>query len=219
MQKTKAKENAALAAIKAVDPNIIIGVGTGSTVNYFIEKLAEISPSMKGVIPSSSETEHALSKFNIPIVDLNDLTTVDLYIDGADQINGIGEMIKGGGGALTREKIIANAARQFICIVDESKTFNVFGSFPVPIEVLDVARSYVARECVKLGGTPKLRENYITDNGHIILDVDFRKIEQPIELERSLNNISGVISNGIFAARGADIAFIGTNSGVKKVIY
>ncbi len=213
------KKIAAISAIDYIEPDSIIGVGTGSTIKYFIEELAMVSSKIRAAIPSSTVSANALKNINIPLADLNDVGELSIYVDGADQINHLGQMIKGGGGALTKEKIIASVAKTFICIVDETKNTKAFGTFPIPIEVIKIARSYVARECIKLGGTPKLRENYTTDNGNVILDVAFGIINEPISLEYKLNNINGIVSNGIFGARGADIALIGTNQGVKKYAY
>lgn len=190
----------AIEAIKLVARDAIIGIGTGSTVDFFIEELAAIKGKIKGVVASSIATETKLKKHNFAIFDLNSVDKVSQYFDGADTFNGIKELVKGGGGALTREKILAAASESFICMVDESKGPQILGRFPVPIEVIPMARSFVAREIVKLKGYPVLRENFITDNGNIILDVHNWEITKPISLEEKLNTIPGVVENGIFAA-------------------
>ena len=210
---------AAMAAIEYIEPDMVIGIGTGSTIKYFIEELASIKSNISGAISSSTSSTTYLKKFNIPILELQDVDEVPIYIDGADQINSIGQLIKGGGGALTREKIIANASNKFYCIVDQSKYTKAFGTYPVPIEIIPMARSYVAKQCIKIGGTPKLRQNFMTDNGNLILDVDFGIINEPISLEYELNNIPGTVCNGIFGARSADICLVATNDGIQKYSY
>ncbi len=211
----KLKQLAANTAIDYVVKDTIIGVGTGSTVKYFIQALSGIKHAIKGAVASSIETEKALHEVGIPLVKLESGLDVSVYIDGADQVNSIGQMIKGGGGALTREKIIAAVAEQFVCIVDETKTVSPFGCMSVPIEVIPMARSYVAVKCVQLGGIPALRDNFVTDNGNVILDVAFGSIREPIALEEQLNQLTGVVTNGIFASRSANILLIGTKSGIK----
>lgn len=213
------KKSAAITSIDYILPDSIIGVGTGSTVAYFIEALASIKHTIKGAVASSVATEEALKKLGIKLLSLDEVHDLDLYIDGADQINELGQMIKGGGGALTREKIISAVANKFICIADNSKQQGIFGTYPVPVEVIPMAKSYVARECIKLGGVPSLREGFITDNGNIILDVDFSGIETPIALEEELDQIVGVVTNGLFAKKSAYMSIISSNSEIKTHIY
>ncbi|NOR81116.1 MAG: ribose-5-phosphate isomerase RpiA [Methyloprofundus sp.] len=213
--KRKAAE-AALAYIKDVE---ILGVGTGSTVNHFIDCLADfnLTGDIKGAVSSSIATTERLKKIGIPVMELSESGNLDVYVDGADEVNPLKELIKGGGGALTREKIIAGASEKFVCIVDESKTVKVLGEFPLPIEVIPMARSYVAREIVKLGGQPIWRENYTTDNGCEILDVHNMEIAEPLALERLVNNIAGVVTVGIFGVRPADVVLIAKESGVETM--
>lgn len=208
------KRNVAKAALQYVPPNQVIGVGTGSTVNYFIEELATIKNTVAGAVASSDETAKRLRELQIPVLDLNSVDSLSVYIDGADAFNSLRQLVKGGGGALTREKILANASTKFICIVDASKKADVLGKFPVAVEVIPMARSYVARQLVKLGGQPEYRDKFVTDNGNIILDVYGWHINQPIELENKINQIAGVVCNGIFAARGADKILIGSTEAV-----
>lgn len=203
-----AKQQAALAAIPYIEKGSIVGVGTGSTVNFFIDALANIKFDIEGAVSSSEASTRRLKALNIPVYDLNGVPQVDVYVDGADEINHHLQMIKGGGGALTREKIVAAVAKTFICIADTSKLTRKLGDFPLPVEVIPMARSYVARELVKLGGDPVYREGVITDNGHIILDVHHLDILKPIALEQSINQITGVVTHGLFAARSADIALL-----------
>jgi len=217
MNQEAMKQAAALAAIEYVKYDEVLGVGTGSTVQYFIEKLAEIKSEIRGAIPSSIATEKLLKKFSIPVVDLNEVDNLSLYVDGADEINPHLQMIKGGGGALTREKIIASVAKKFICIADASKQVPYLGKFPLPIEVIPMARSYVARQLVKMGGSPVYRSGFVTDNQNVILDVWNLEINEPIHLEQEINNISGVVCNGIFAMRPADILLLATDKGVQKI--
>ncbi len=212
------KKAAAEAALTYVEEGSIIGVGTGSTADLFIDALATKKHCIEGAVASSKATASRLKNYGIPVFDLNSTSQLPLYIDGADQINSILQLIKGGGGALTREKIIAAASEKFICIADSSKMDNVFGSFPLPVEVIPMARSYVARKIVELGGDPVYRDDFITDNGNIILDVYHLKILKPIEMEEKLNNIVGVVTNGLFAARPADIILLGTDTAVKTLI-
>lgn len=186
-------------AIKYVEDGMVVGVGTGSTVKYFIEELAVMRNAIKGAIPSSIATAELLKMHKIPVLDLNSNGDVDVYIDGADEIDQHMQMIKGGGGALMREKLIAACSRKFICIIDESKFVSRLGSFPLPVEVLPMARSYVARKVVRLGGAPDWRQNVVTDNGNWILDIHNLEIVEPLKLEEELNNIVGVIESGIFA--------------------
>jgi ribose 5-phosphate isomerase A len=213
-QNTK-KQNAAKEALKYVKPNAILGVGTGSTVNFFIDGLKDIKDTIKGAVSSSTASTERLKALGIHVFDLNDIDSFDIYVDGADEINPSMDMIKGGGAALTREKIVAAVAKQFICIVDDSKAVDVLGKFPLPVEVIPMARAYVARELTKLGGTPVYREGCITDNGNHILDVHGLQITQPKELEKIINAIPGVVTVGLFAKRGADVLIVGTEDGVK----
>ncbi len=214
---TDLKIKAAKAALDFIDDDMVVGVGTGSTVNYFIEELKSIKHRIDGCVASSKATETLLRDAGIPVLDLNAVNDLALYIDGADEVNKHGEMVKGGGGALTREKIIANVARQFICIVDESKVVNRLGEFPVAVEVIPMARSFVARQLVRLGGDPEYREGFVTDNGNIILDVFNLTINTPISLEDSINTIPGVVDNGIFANRTADKVLVGRADGVNRL--
>ena len=209
------KQAAAQAAIAYVKPDTIVGVGTGSTVNYFIDALATKADEIKGAVSSSDASTERLKKHGIEVFDLNEVGSFDIYVDGADEITEHKHMIKGGGAALTREKIVAAVAKKFICIIDDTKTVPMLGKFPLPIEVIPLARSYVARQIVKLGGDPEYRQGVVTDNGNVILDVHNLKILNPVELESSLNQIVGVVSNGIFAERGADIVIIGNDDGVQ----
>lgn len=213
MDQNQKKQRAAEAALQYVKEDTIIGVGTGSTVNYFIEKLADIKTRVRGAVASSIATENLLNKHDIPIVNLNDVDALEIYIDGADEATRNLQLIKGGGGALTREKIIAAASKIFICIADDSKLVDVLGAFPLPIEVIPMAQNHVSREILKLGGRPVLRDGFITDNGNIILDVEDLMITTPVELEQALNNITGVVTNGLFAQRPADKLLVaGTDS-------
>lgn len=211
------KQKAARAALELIEEESIIGIGTGSTVNYFIQELARIKHKIDACVASSKATEALLKKANIPVIDLNAVADLSLYIDGADEVTPDGSMIKGGGGALTREKIVANVAREFICIVDESKVVSALGDFPVAVEVLPMARSFVARRLVALGGDPEYREGFVTDNGHIILDVFNLPMEQLASLENSINTIPGVIENGLFTQRVADKILVASSEGVKRL--
>lgn len=199
------KQKAAEAALKYVEYNAILGVGTGSTVNFFIDALASIKGRIEATVASSKTTEARLKKLGIPVVDLNSVSSLSVYVDGADEFNEHRYLVKGGGAALTREKIIAQVAEKFVCIVDASKRVDVLGEFPIPIEVIPMARSYVAREIVKRNGDPIYRQGVITDNGNVILDVHHWHLLNPVTLEQNLNNIPGVVTNGIFAQRCADI--------------
>ena len=211
------KQAAAEAAIAYIEDDSVIGIGTGSTVNFFIDALAAHKHRIEGTVASSKASAERLKKYGIPVFDLNAVNKVPVYIDGADEINTLAELIKGGGGALTQEKIIANAAEKFVCIADDSKQVRMLGHFPLPVEVIPMARSYVAREILKLDGDPVYREGFITDNGNIILDIHNLKIMEPIKLEKILNNIPGVVSNGLFASRGADVVLIGSENDVKTI--
>lgn len=211
------KQKVAKAALALVKEDMIVGVGTGSTVNYFIQELATIKHQIDACVASSKATEILLRAAGIPVIDLNVASEVSIYIDGADEVTVRGEMIKGGGGAHTREKIIATVAKKFICIVDESKVVGHLGAFPVAVEVLPLARSFVARQLVKLGGDPEYRDGFITDNGNIILDVYNFTITTPIELENAINLIPGVVENGLFANRLADKVLVAKADGVVQL--
>nr|6EEP_A Chain A, Ribose-5-phosphate isomerase A [Legionella pneumophila subsp. pneumophila str. Philadelphia 1]6EEP_B Chain B, Ribose-5-phosphate isomerase A [Legionella pneumophila subsp. pneumophila str. Philadelphia 1] len=211
------KIKAAKAAIAYIEDDMVIGVGTGSTVNFFIKELAAIKHKIEACVASSKATEALLRAEGIPVIDLNSVQDLPIYVDGADEVNERGEMIKGGGGALTREKIVANVATQFICIVDESKVVKRLGEFPVAVEVIPMARSFVARQIVKLGGDPEYREGFVTDNGNIILDVFNLSFSTPMALEDSLNVIPGVVENGVFAKRLADKVLVASASGVNNL--
>ena len=209
------KMQVADAAIEYVKSGII-GVGTGSTANYFIDALAKIKHRIDGAVASSDATANRLRSHGVEVFDLNDINGMDIYVDGADEITEHMHMLKGGGGALTREKIVAANAKEFICICDESKYVPILGKFPLPIEVLPMAKSYVARELTKLGGQPQLRD-FTTDNGNLILDVHELKIADPVEMEIKINQIVGVVTNGLFAVRPANILLLATNEGVKTI--
>jgi ribose 5-phosphate isomerase A len=209
------KRAAAAAALSYVEPDMVVGVGTGSTTNHFIDLLATIKGRLEGAVASSEASAARLKQLHIPVLDLNAVGELALYVDGADEANKHLQLIKGGGAALTREKIVAAASRKFICIADQSKYVDILGTFPLPVEVIPMARSYVARELKKLGGQPVLREKVTTDNGNIILDVHHLKIMEPIKLEQAINQIAGVVTVGLFAHRAADILILGTDSGVK----
>ncbi len=200
-----------------VAEDAIIGVGTGSTANCFIDALAAMKGRFRGAVASSEATAARLKGHGIPVLDLNDVSSMPVYVDGADEVTPKLHMIKGGGGALTREKIVAAVAETFICIADGSKLVQALGKFPLPVEVIPMARAQVARELAKLGGTPKLREGFLTDNGNIILDVHGLSIANPVDLESRINQIVGVVTNGLFARRGADILLLGTPEGVKTL--
>ena len=211
------KKAAAQAAMQYIENGTVVGVGTGSTVNFFIDELAKRKDDIEGAVSSSEESTKRLKAHGIEVFDLNSVADVPVYIDGADEINEHGQMIKGGGGALTREKIIAAVADKFICVADDSKRVGLLGRFPLPVEVIPMARSYVAREIVKLGGDPVWRQGFTTDNGNWILDVHNLDIMKPMELESDLNNIVGVVTNGLFAQRGADVALIAREDGVETL--
>jgi ribose 5-phosphate isomerase A len=217
MTQDEQKRAAAEAAIQHIPVGCIVGVGTGSTANYFIDALAKIKHKIEGAVASSDATAQRLKSHGIEVFDLNNVVDLPVYIDGADEITEHLHMIKGGGGALTREKIVAAVARKFICITDQSKLVNILGNFPLPIEVIPMARSYIAREIVQLGGQPALRQGFITDNGNVILDVHGLQIMNPVELEGILNQITGVVTNGLFARRSADLLLLGTDQGVRTV--
>lgn len=217
MTQDERKKAAALAALQFVEPDTVVGVGTGSTVHYFIEALASIRQKIDGAVASSIASANQLKTLSIPLLDLNAVRELPLYVDGADEINSMKQMIKGGGGALTREKIIAAVAKKFVCIVDSSKQVDVLGTFPIAVEVIPMARSYVARQIVQLGGDPVYRESFVTDNGNVILDVYNLKMLDPRAMEEELNNIVGVVESGIFAKRTADVVLLGTDDEVKKL--
>lgn len=210
------KQSAAKAVVSYIEDDMVIGVGTGSTVDYFIEELRNLKGKIEGVVASSEVTAQKVRALGIPLIDLNSVHHLPLYIDGADEVDPFKRMIKGGGGALTREKIIASVAEKFVCIVDQTKKVDILGVFPVAVEVISLSRSFVARQLVKLGGDPVYRENFMTDNGHVILDVFNLDITNPIDLEQKINQIPGVVENGIFAQRTADVVVVGTISGVEK---
>jgi len=215
MTQDEMKKNAAWAALDYIPRHTIVGVGTGSTVNHFIDALASIKSEIKGAVSSSIQSTEKMRALGIEVLDLNDIESFSVYVDGADEINPAKHMIKGGGAALTREKIVAAVADKFICIVDSTKQVEVLGKFPLPVEVIPMARNYVARELQKLGGRPVWREAVVTDNGNIILDVFDLKITDPIAFEQQVNQITGVVTNGIFACRAADLVLVGTADGTK----
>ena len=217
MTQNQMKINVSKAALAYLPKNKIIGIGTGTTINYFIDLLADIKHLIAGAVASSIASAARLKSHQIPVFDLNAVDEVALYVDGADSFNSDKKLIKGGGGALTREKIIANTSRKFLCIVDGTKKPSVLGSFPIPVEVIPMARTYVSHEIIKLGGEPIYRKNFITDNGNIILDIKNLVVQQPIELEQKLNNIAGVVCNGIFGMRGADAVLIGHEHSVEEL--
>ncbi len=211
------KQAVAREAIRYVLNDAVIGVGSGSTANFFIDELAKMKNRIAGAVASSEKTAERLKRHGIRVLDLNGVNELPVYIDGADEITEHLAMIKGGGGALTREKIVSAVAKKFVCIADESKLVPVLGKFPLPVEVIPMARAYVARQMVKLGGQPKLREGFVTDNGNIVLDVWGLSILNPVELETAINNVTGVATNGLFARRGADVLLLGNQSGVKTM--
>lgn len=213
MSQDASKRAAAEAALSWVEEGTVIGIGTGSTANFFIDALAGMKDRIKGAVASSEASAERLRSHGIPVLDLNDTGTLPLYVDGADEVNGHRELIKGGGGALTREKIVAAASERFVCVVDETKLVKRLGAFPLPVEVIPMARSYVARKLAALGGQPAYREHVVTDNGNIILDVRNLDIGRAIPLEEKLNNITGVVTNGLFALRPADVVLVGRRNG------
>ena len=215
MTQDEQKKQAAEAALAYIKDDSIVGVGTGSTVNFFIEFLAGIKHRIEGVVSSSLATEALLKKHQIPVLSLNSANELPVYVDGADEATKQLHLIKGGGGALTREKIVAAASKNFVCIIDETKLVDVLGTFPLPIEVIPMAQSYVAREIVKLGGQPILREGFTTDNGNIILDVYNLSILKPVELEEEFNKLAGIVTNGLFAQRPADVLLVASDNGVQ----
>ncbi|MBE1299234.1 MAG: ribose-5-phosphate isomerase RpiA [Alteromonadaceae bacterium] len=217
MTQDQKKRAAAEAALSFVIPGSIVGVGTGSTVNYFIDGLADIKDDIEAAVSSSEQSTARLKALGIEVLDLNSVGNIEIYVDGADEITEHKHMIKGGGAALTREKIVAAVADKFICIIDDTKQVPVLGKFPLPVEVIPMARSYVARELLKLGGDPEYREGVVTDNGNVIIDVHNLKILDPVELEAKINSIVGVVTNGLFAKRGANTVLVGTDSGVLTI--
>ena len=221
MTQDELKQAVADAALAYIQPRLesetILGIGTGSTANLFIDALARIKGQINGTVASSEASAQRLKSHGIPVYELNTVDQVDFYVDGADESNRALQLIKGGGAALTREKIVSAVAREFICIADESKLVHTLGEFPLPVEVIPMARSHVARELVKLGGNPIYREGVVTDNGNVILDVYNFSIAQPLSIEGEINNITGVVTNGLFALRPADVLFLGTNEGVKAL--
>lgn len=223
MTQDEMKQAVALAAIDYVVPGEIIGVGTGSTANFFIDELGKIKDRIKGAVASSEATAQRLQSHGITVFDLNDIDTMSVYIDGADEITATGAMIKGGGAALTREKIVASVAKQFVCIADGSKLVNLLGHFPLPVEVIPMAQAVVARKLAALGGEPRLRvkdgKPVVTDNGCYIIDVLGLQIQNPAELEAQINDIVGVVTVGLFARRAADIALLGTADGVQRLTF
>ena len=218
MTQDEMKRKAAEAALEYIIVDEIVGVGTGSTVNHFIDVLAEIKHKINGAVSSSEASTERLQAHGIQVYDLNDVGDLSVYIDGADESDHYLNLIKGGGGALTREKIIAGASRKFVCIADESKLVDVMGEFPLPVEVIPMARSFIARELVKLGGRPVWREGFVTDNGNDILDVHDLKIMEPVKLENELNKLPGIVTVGIFANRPADVLILGTPDGARTVL-
>jgi ribose 5-phosphate isomerase A len=217
MNADEKKRAAAAAALAYIEPGTVIGVGTGSTANHFIDLLAKAKGRIEGAVASSKATEARLKQAGIAVLDLNAVGTLPLYVDGADEATLHRHLIKGGGGALTREKIVAAASEKFVCIADDSKLVGRLGRFPLPVEVIPMARSYVARRLVKLGGQPMLREGFITDNGNLIVDVHNLNILSPIELESELDHLAGAVANGLFARRPADVLILGGDSGVKII--
>lgn len=215
MTQDEKKMEVARAALEFVEPGSIVGVGTGSTANFFVDALRDLKHRIEGAIASSGATAERLKSKGIPVYELNDVDAVSVYVDGADEATHHLQLIKGGGGALTREKIVAAASENFVCIVDESKMVDVLGAFPLPVEVIPMARSFVARTVVAMGGTPTWREGYVTDNGNYILDIHNLSIVEPIKLESELNQVAGVVANGLFAKRGADTVLVGTDDGVR----
>lgn len=211
------KQQAAEAALDYLVEDAVIGIGTGSTVNYFIERLARVKHLIDGTVASSKASEALLKQHKIPVYDLNGVGEIPLYVDGADEATRHRQLIKGGGAALTREKIVAAASARFVCIIDDSKLAARLGAFPLPVEVIPMARSFVAREIVKLGGRPVWRDGVVTDNGNVILDVQGLDILDPVDLEKRINNIPGAVCNGLFAMRPADVLLIGTATGVNTI--
>ncbi|MFN4328372.1 MAG: ribose-5-phosphate isomerase RpiA [Limnobacter sp.] len=215
MDALQLKQLVAQAALKYVEPNTVLGVGTGSTVDCFLDALAAAGIPLKGAVSSSVRSEKKLREMGVPIVDMNDVTELSVYIDGADEIDPAFHLVKGGGGALTREKIVADISRQFVCIADASKMVGVLGKFPLPVEVLPMSREAVARKLTALGGQVKERAGFVTDNGNLILDVSGLAITDPVAMEQQINQWPGVVTNGLFALRKADVVLLGTPNGVE----
>ena len=217
MTQDEMKQAVAKAAIAHIPDDCVVGVGTGSTANYFIAELGKIKHRIDAAVASSEATAKRLKDLGIRVLDLNSVDELPVYVDGADEVTRHLAMIKGGGGALTREKIVAAVARKFICIADASKLVDVLGKFPLPVEVIPMARSHVGRELRKLGGHPEWRQNFVTDNGNLIIDMHGLSIVNPVELEGTLNQITGVVTNGLFARRGADVLLLGSERGVETI--
>ncbi|WP_287366014.1 ribose-5-phosphate isomerase RpiA [Thauera sp.] len=217
MTQDELKKAAALAALDYIEDGSIVGVGTGSTVNHFIDGLAGMRNRIRGAVSSSEASSKRLAAHGIQVFDLNDIDSIPVYVDGADEIDGGFAMIKGGGGALTREKIVAAVSKRFVCICDASKRVLTLGRFPLPVEVIPMARSHVARELARLGGEPRLREGFVTDNGNLILDVHGLAISDPVSTETRINQIVGVVTNGLFAERGADLLLLAGSQGVERL--
>ncbi len=217
MTQDEMKIAAAAAALEYVESGMIVGIGTGSTANHFIDLLATVKGKIDGTVASSVASEDRLKSHGIPVMDLNNAGQLSIYVDGADESDKYLNLIKGGGGALTREKIVAGASDKFICIADESKLVDVMGEFPLPVEVIPMARSYIAREIVKMGGKPILREDFTTDNGNIIIDIHGLEIMEPVKMETHFNQLPGVVTIGLFAQRPADVLILGTPNGAKVI--
>lgn len=218
MSQDQQKQAAAEAALEFIESGEIVGVGTGSTTNCFIDALATMKGKVDGVVASSQASADRLRSIGLPVMDLNRTGDLSLYVDGADEATPHLQLIKGGGGALTREKVVASASRKFICIIDETKLSDYLGSFPLPIEVLPMAQSLVARRLIAMGGQPKLRQDFTTDNGNVILDVRNLDLTDPLRMEAQINLLAGVVDNGLFAARRADVLLVGSDSGVKQLM-
>ncbi len=217
MTQDEMKAAAAAAAIEYVEPGMIVGIGTGSTANHFIDQLAQIKNKIEATVASSIASEERLKSHGITVLDLNTAGALSLYVDGADESNKSLHLIKGGGGALTREKIVAAASEKFVCIADESKMVDTLGAFPLPVEVIPMAQSYIGREIIKMGGTPVLREGFTTDNGNIIIDIHNLEISDAIQMEADFNKLAGVVTIGLFASRPADVLILGTENGAVTV--
>ncbi len=217
MTQDEMKIAAAAAALEYVESGMVVGIGTGSTANHFIDLLATVKGKIDGAVASSIASEDRLKSHGIPVMDLNNAGQLSIYVDGADESDKHLNLIKGGGGALTREKIVAGASDKFICIADESKLVDVMGEFPLPVEVIPMARSYIAREIVKMGGRPILREGFTTDNGNIIIDIHGLEIMEPVKMETHFNQLPGVVTIGLFAQRPADVLILGTPNGAKVI--